>query len=99
MKRVNSESNNRVKNTQTTAQDFADALEIKTGDRVRHNQTGREATVTAIHKAYVNSCGGNRYLYTLDFGQSVRGPFGVELNGGEFLREAFTPVQADMLSA
>jgi hypothetical protein len=53
------------------------------------------ATVTAIREAFVNGCDGYRYLYTLDFGQSVTGPFGVELNGGEFLREAFTPCTPD----
>jgi hypothetical protein len=51
--------------------------------------------VTAIREAFDNVCDGYRYLYTLDFGQSVKGPFGVELNGGEFLREAFTPCTPD----
>ena len=64
---------------------------IKVGDKVRHNKHEEVATVTAIREAFVNGCDGYRYLYTLDFGQSVTGPFGVELNGGEFLREAFAP--------
>ena len=69
-------------------------LEIKVGDKVRHNKHEEVATVTAIREAFVNGCDGYRYLYTLDFGQSVTGPFDVELNGGEFLREAFTPCKA-----
>jgi len=68
---------------------------IKVGDTVRHNKHEEVATVTAIREAFVNGCDGYRYLYTLDFGQSVTGPFGVELNGGEFLREAFTPCTPD----
>lgn len=63
---------------------------VKVGDKVRHNKHEEVATVTAIREAFVNGCDGYRYLYTLDFGQSVKGPFDVELNGGEFLREAFT---------
>jgi hypothetical protein len=62
---------------------------------VRHNKHEEVATVTAIREAFVNGCDGYRYLYTLDFGQSVTGPFGVELNGGEFLREAFTSCTPD----
>jgi hypothetical protein len=71
------------------------AEDIKVGDTVRHNKHEEVATVTAIREAFVNGCDGYRYLYTLDFGQSVTGPFGVELNGGEFLREAFTPCTPD----
>lgn len=71
-----------------------DAEGIKVGDKVRHNKHEEVATVTAIREAFVNGCDGYRYLYTLDFGQSVKGPFDVELNGGEFLREAFTPCTA-----
>jgi hypothetical protein len=77
------------------ASEITEAEGIKIGDTVRHNKTGREATVTAIREAFVNGCDGYRYLYTLDFGQSVKGPFGVELNGGEFLREAFAPCTPD----
>ena len=41
------ESNNRVKNTQA-AQDFADALEIKTGDRVLSKHYGAMGTIVSI---------------------------------------------------
>ena len=68
---------------------------IKIGDTVRHNKHEEVATVTDIREAFVNRADGYRYLYTLDVGQSVTGPFGVELNGGEFLREAFTPCTPD----
>ena len=74
------------------AEDVKEAEGVKVGDKVRHNKHEEVATVTAIREAFVNRCDGYRYLYTLDFGQSVKGPFGVELNGGEFLREAFTVV-------
>lgn len=80
-------------------EEITEAEGVKVGDTVRHNKHEEVATVTAIREAFDNVCDGYRYLYTLDFGQSVKGPFDVELNGGEFLREAFTPVQADMLSA
>lgn len=71
-------------------------LDIKVGDKVCHNLTGDHvATVTAIREAFVNVCAGYRYVYTLDFGESVKGPFDVDLNGGEFLREAFTPCTPD----
>ena len=81
-----------------TAQAITDALEVKIGDKVRHNKHEEVATVTAIREAFDNVCDGYRYLYTLDFDQSVKGPFGVELNGGEFLREAFTPCTPDTIS-
>ena len=71
-------------------EEITEAEGIKVGDKVRHNKHEEVATVTAIREAFVNGCDGYRYLYTLDFGQSVKGPFDVELNGGEFLREAFT---------
>ena len=74
---------------------ITEAEGIQIGDKVRHNKHEEVATVTAIREAFVNRCDGYRYLYTLDFGQSVKGPFGVELNGGEFLREAFTPCAPD----
>ena len=77
------------------AEGVKEAEGIKIGDTVRHNKHEEVATVTAIREAFVNGCDGYRYLYTLDFGQSVTGPFGVELNGGEFLREAFTPCTPD----
>lgn len=69
---------------------ITEAEGVKVGDKVRHNKHEEVATVTAIREAFVNRADGYRYLYTLDFGQSVLGPFQVELNGGEFLREAFT---------
>jgi hypothetical protein len=74
------------------AEDVNEAEGVKVGDKVRHNKHEEVATVTAIREAFVNRADGYRYLYTLDFGQSVKGPFDVELNGGEFLREAFTVV-------
>lgn len=76
------------------AEDVTEDEGVKVGDKVRHNKHEEVATVTAIREAFVNVCDGYRYLYTLDFGQSVKGPFDVELNGGEFLREAFTPCEA-----
>lgn len=75
-------------------EEITEAEGIKVGDKVRHNKHEEVATVTAIREAFVNGCDGYRYLYTLDFGQSVKGPFDVELNGGEFLREAFTLQEA-----
>jgi len=92
MKRVNSESN------ESKSTVYNSCEQIKIGDKVRHNKHEEVATVTAIREAFVNRCDGYRYLYTLDFGQSVRGPFDVELNGGEFLREAFTPCTPDTIS-
>ena len=75
---------------------ITEAEGIKVGDKVCHNLTGDHvATVTAIREAFVNVCAGYRYVYTLDFGQSVKGPFGMEMNGGEFLREAFTVCTPD----
>lgn len=71
-------------------EEITEAEGVKVGDKVRHNKHEEVATVTAIREAFVNGCDGYRYLYTLDFGQSVKGPFDVELNGGEFLREALT---------
>ena len=75
-------------------EEITEAEGVKVGDKVRHNKHEEVATVTAIREAFVNGCDGYRYLYTLDFGQSVKGPFDVELNGGEFLREAFTLQEA-----
>ena len=65
---------------------------FRVGDKVRHNQSNEVATITAIRRAYVPMFGSIRLLYTLDFGKSVIGPFCSELNGGEFLAEAITPV-------
>lgn len=64
--------------------------DYKAGDRVRHNQSGHTATVEAVRKGDAGAFGGRR-LYLLDFGESVAGPFGTELNGGEFLAEAICP--------
>ena len=75
-------------------EEITEAEGVKVGDKVRHNKHEEVATVTAIREAFVNGCDGYRYLYTLDFGQSVKGPFDVEMNGGEFLREAFTVCEA-----
>lgn len=75
-------------------EEITEAEGVKVGDKVRHNKHEEVATVTAIREAFVNGCDGYRYLYTLDFGESVTGPFDVELNGGEFLREAFTLQEA-----
>ena len=82
-----SSNNNNIESKNTV---YNSREQIKIGDKVRHNKHEEVATVTAIREAFVNGCDGYRYLYTLDFGQSVKGPFDVELNGGEFLREAFT---------
>lgn len=76
--------------TLESEQEITEAEGIKVGDTVKHNKHDEVATVTAIREAFVNCADGYRYLYTLDFGQSVLGPFRVDLNGGEFLREAFS---------
>lgn len=76
--------------TLETASAITEAEGVKVGDKVKHNKHEEVATVTAIREAFVNRADGYRYLYTLDFGQEVFGPFHVDLNGGEFLREAFT---------
>lgn len=69
--------------------------QIKVGDKVRHNLTGdRVATVTGIRRVQGYKWEGEITVYRLDFGESVKGPFGTEMNGGEFLREAFTPCTA-----
>jgi hypothetical protein len=66
---------------------------IKVGDRVRHNWTGdRVATVTGIRRVQGYKWEGEITVYRLDFGESVKGPFGTEMNGGEYQREAFTVV-------
>lgn len=81
---INNNSNERENRVITEAEG------VKVGDKVRHNKHEEVATVTAIREAFVNRADGYRYLYTLDFGQSVYGPFKIDLNGGDFLREAFT---------
>lgn len=69
---------------------MAKRIEYQAGDRVRHTQTGAVATVTKVRTAFVNIVRCRRRLYTLDFGKSVKGPFGYEMNGGEFMAEALT---------
>lgn len=64
---------------------------IKVGDKVRHNLTGnRVATVTGIRRVQGYKWEGEITVYRLDFGESVKGPCGMEMNGGEYQREAFT---------
>ena len=62
------------------------------GDKVKHNFFDDVATVTAKRQA--QTMGRFCWLYTLDFGHSVTGPFGTDYNGGEFLAEALKPVKA-----
>lgn len=61
------------------------------GDKVKHNWFDDVATVTAKREAY--TMGSFQWLYTLDFGHSVKGPFGKDYNGEEFLEEAIKPLQ------
>lgn len=96
-------SNNNISNETTNGMSqgnniITEAEGIKVGDKVRHNKHEEVATVTAIREAFVNRADGYRYLYTLDFGQAVYGPFQVDLNGGEFLREAFTLYEASEIT-
>lgn len=58
------------------------------GDKVKHNWFDDVATITAKRQAH--TMGETRWLYTLDFGHSVTGPFGTDYNGEEFLAEALT---------
>lgn len=58
------------------------------GDKVKHNWFDDVATITAKRQAH--TMGETRWLYTLDFGHTVTGPFGKDYNGGEFLAEALT---------
>ena len=58
------------------------------GDKVKHNWFDDVATITAKRQAH--TMGEIRWLYTLDFGHTVTGPFGNDYNGGEFLAEAIT---------
>ena len=78
-----------------TDEDLKPATDVKDdykpGDRVRHNQSGREATVTDIRVTKeMKAFGELRKVYRLDFGETVLGPFGYDLNGGEFVAEAIT---------
>ena len=77
----NTERTNRVNNNT-----------IKVGDRVRHNWSDVVATVVGIRKGFWNKADGYVTLYKLDFGQSVIGPYQMEMNGGEYRREAITKV-------
>lgn len=77
------EIKNRVNNNTAKSEGF------KVGDMVRHNQSNEVAKVVGIRKG--NSCAlGLVTLYKLDFGKSVEGSFGYELNGGEFVAEALS---------
>ena len=78
-----------------TDEDLKPATDVKDdykqGDRVRHNQSGREATVTDIRVTKeMKAFGELRKVYRLDFGETVLGPFGYDLNGGEFIAESIT---------
>ena len=58
------------------------------GDKVKHNWFDDVATITAKRQAH--TMGETRWLYTLDFGHTVTGPFGTDYNGGEFPAESLT---------
>ena len=58
---------------------------------MRHNQSGRVATIEGVRVTReMKVFGEYRKVYRLNFGESVPGPFGTELDGGEFLAEAIT---------
>ena len=86
MKRVNSESNNRVKNTQTTAQDFADALEIREGDRVLSKHYGAMATVLCREYDHRRKA----WYYRVEFDTPQKGMDGTERKVTEFKRFGIT---------
>lgn len=95
----NIESKNRVNNIITEAEG------VKVGDKVKHAWSDEVATVTAIRKGYWDASDGEVWLFTLDFGKdtkgewkTVLGPFKMELNGGEFRREALTLQPASVIS-
>lgn len=83
--------------------EITEAEGIKVGDTVKHNWTGDDvATVTAIRRTYWDAQDGEVYVFRLDYGQqttgvfrSVLGPFQMEMNGGEYRREALTPCTPD----
>ncbi len=87
-------------------QAITEAEGIKVGDHVKHNWTGDQvATVTGIRRAYWDAQDGEVWLFRLDYGKqttgefkSVLGPFKMEMNGGEYRREALTPCTADYYS-
>ena len=95
----NIETKNRVNNIITEAEG------VKVGDKVKHAWSDEVATVTAIRKGYWDASDGEVWLFTLDFGKdtkgewkTVLGPFKMELNGGEFRREALTLQPASVIS-
>ena len=95
----NIETKNRVNNI------INEAEGVKVGDKVKHAWSDEVATVTAIRKGYWDASDGEVWLFTLDFGKdtkgewkTVLGPFKMELNGGEFRREALTLQPASVIS-
>lgn len=79
--------------------EITEAEGVKVGDKVKHAWSDEVATVTSIRKGYWDASDGEVWLFTLDFGKdtmgewkTVLGPFKMELNGGDFRREAFTVV-------
>jgi hypothetical protein len=72
----------------TTVNNNIESNGFQIGDKVKHNWFDDVATITAKRQAH--TMGETRWLYTLDFGHSVTGPFGTDYNGGEFLAEALT---------
>lgn len=89
--------------TPLTEDDYKPKADIKDdykpGDRVRHNQSGRVATIEAVRVTReMKVFGEYRKVYRLNFGESVPGPFGTELNGGEFLAEAITLYEASEIT-
>jgi hypothetical protein len=67
-------------------EEIKEAEGVKVGDKVRHKWFNDVATITAKRQAH--TMGRVCWVYTLNFGHSVIGPYGTDYNGGEFLREA-----------
>ncbi|MBP5714813.1 MAG: hypothetical protein J6X07_08970 [Prevotella sp.] len=89
--------------TPLTEDDYKPKADIKDdykkGDRVRHNQSRRVATIEAVRVTReMKVFGEYRKVYRLNFGESVPGPFGTELNGGEFIAEALTLESASAIT-
>ena len=59
---------------------------IKVGDVVRHIATGQAAKVIATYQRPAGP------TFQLDFGHSVKGPFGIEYNCKEFVVQAIEPL-------
>ena len=59
---------------------------IKVGDVVRHIATGKAAKVIATYQRPAGP------TFQLDFGHSVKGPFGIEYNCKEFVVQAIEPL-------